>query len=164
MRTLRTTTTTLTGGLLLGGIIMAGPASAQDNENCDDFASQAEAQAHYQEDVSDPDQLDADDDDIACENFPDYTDPARNEVPVDRTGGGGEPTPAPPVDNSGSNGGGPTEPTEPGGMVMPTGPVDTGAGGTAGPDNTGLIAAGGIALTVGAGGLLLMHRRSTARN
>jgi LPXTG-motif cell wall-anchored protein len=45
---------------------------------------------------------------------------------------------------------------------MPTGPVDTGAGGTAGPDNTGLIAAGGIALTIGAGGVILASRRNRA--
>ncbi len=47
-------------------------------------------------------------------------------------------------------------------MVIPVGGVATGAGGTAGPDNTSLIAAGGIAFTIGAGGLIvLMNRRAT---
>ena len=42
---------------------------------------------------------------------------------------------------------------------MPTGGVDTGGGGTAGVEHTGLLLAGGLALTVGAGGLLLLGRR-----
>jgi hypothetical protein len=44
---------------------MAGAAFAQDR-NCDDFASQAEAQAALQ--PGDPDGLDADDDGEACES------------------------------------------------------------------------------------------------
>lgn len=87
MRTLRTTTTTLTGGLLLSGsIIMAGPASAQDDQNCY-FSSQAAAQESYRslalgqeyigpEDadgpITTPDQFDPDQDGVACE---DYTGP-----------------------------------------------------------------------------------------
>lgn len=37
--------------------------------DCDDFTSQAAAQAHYDADKTDPDNLDSDDDGIACENF-----------------------------------------------------------------------------------------------
>lgn len=56
-------------------------ALAQDDFNCDDFATQQEAQAVYDQDPSDPNGLDADDDGQACE---------------DSTGGGG---------GSGGNGG-----------------------------------------------------------
>ena len=38
--------------------------------NCDDFDSQAEAQAEYEADTEDPNNLDADDDGEACEDFP----------------------------------------------------------------------------------------------
>jgi hypothetical protein len=48
-------------------LILAAPALAQDDLNCDDFGSQAEAQAHYDSDRSDPDRLDADSDGEACE-------------------------------------------------------------------------------------------------
>src|SRR5688572_22329909 len=37
--------------------------------DCDDFSSQAAAQAHLVENPTDPDNLDSDNDDIACENF-----------------------------------------------------------------------------------------------
>ena len=37
--------------------------------DCDDFATQAEAQAEYESDTSDPNGLDADNDDEACETF-----------------------------------------------------------------------------------------------
>jgi hypothetical protein len=51
--------------------LTAAPAAfAQANDqNCADFASQAEAQAHLEADPSDPDNLDADDDGQACESF-----------------------------------------------------------------------------------------------
>ena len=38
--------------------------------NCDDFDSQADAQAVLDDDAADPNNLDADDDGIACEDFP----------------------------------------------------------------------------------------------
>ena len=40
-----------------------------DDLNCDDFSSQEEAQAELESDPSDPNNLDADDDGIACEDF-----------------------------------------------------------------------------------------------
>jgi hypothetical protein len=62
--------------------LLAGPAIAQaDDQNCSDFASQADAQAHLRADPSDPDGLDAKPgpadgndqaggDGIACESNP----------------------------------------------------------------------------------------------
>ncbi len=49
-------------------VLSAGPASAFDL-NCEDFPSQAEAQAVYDANPSDPNNLDADDDGQACEEF-----------------------------------------------------------------------------------------------
>jgi hypothetical protein len=63
----------------------APSAFAQTNDqNCDDFPSQAAAQAHLAADPSDPDNLDADDDGVACENF-DYGDAGGATAP-----GGGD--------------------------------------------------------------------------
>jgi hypothetical protein len=65
------------------------PAFAQDEDprigqDCDDFRSQAEAQAALRQDPTDPDVLDEDegpDDGIACETTQ-YDNPARDETPV----------------------------------------------------------------------------------
>lgn len=68
---------------------MAGTAAAQDDENCKDFASQAEAQRHFDADPTDPDGLDEDGDDEACENHdydtqtPDPLIPDEIEAPED---------------------------------------------------------------------------------
>jgi hypothetical protein len=67
----------------------ATPAYAQDEDpttgrDCDDFRSQAEAQAALREDPTDPDVLDEDegpDDGIACETT-EYDDPDRDATPV----------------------------------------------------------------------------------
>lgn len=60
--------------LMLAGMLMLGwttTASAQDDQNCDDFTYQEDAQDHLNADPSDPDQLDGNDNDgIACENLP----------------------------------------------------------------------------------------------
>jgi LPXTG-motif cell wall-anchored protein len=59
--------------MILGGLFLAAPvALAQaDDQNCADFASQADAQAHLRADPRDPDGLDGNDDDgIACEGNP----------------------------------------------------------------------------------------------
>jgi hypothetical protein len=51
-------------------LVAAPSAFAQaGDQDCDDFASQAAAQAHLEADPSDPDGLDADDDGVACETF-----------------------------------------------------------------------------------------------
>lgn len=68
---LRTTAmaTVLAAGMSfpLAGVAFAQPSDPYD---CADFATQAEAQAEYDRDPSDPSGLDDDDDDIACEVLP----------------------------------------------------------------------------------------------
>jgi hypothetical protein len=74
----------LVAGVAFGfGLIATGAAvSAQEDVlDCEDFASQAEAQAAYREDPSDPADNDADNDGIACELF-DFADPATDYEPV----------------------------------------------------------------------------------
>lgn len=46
----------------------AAPQARVDDQSCGDFASQAAAQAHLDADRSDPDNLDTDNDNVACEN------------------------------------------------------------------------------------------------
>lgn len=62
--------------------LTANVAFAQDDLNCDDFDSQAEAQQTLREDPSDPNGLDAENDGVACE-VTDYPNPERDEVPVE---------------------------------------------------------------------------------
>ena len=67
--------------------LIAPAASAQaDDQNCADFASQADAQAHLDADTTDPDNLDGDNDGQACEAYP-YSSPVPTSPPV-TTGGG----------------------------------------------------------------------------
>lgn len=54
--------------LLVLAFAPASPAFAQDDTNCDDYATQADAQAALDADRSDPNNLDADDDGQACED------------------------------------------------------------------------------------------------
>jgi hypothetical protein len=65
---------TLAASLALGTAAMlplAGVASAQPGDrDCSDFATQAEAQEALDSTSGDPERLDEDDDDIACENLP----------------------------------------------------------------------------------------------
>jgi hypothetical protein len=58
--------TVLTAGM---SYPLAGVALAQD-QDCSDFTTQAEAQAVYDQDPSDPNNLDADNDGKACESLP----------------------------------------------------------------------------------------------
>jgi Excalibur calcium-binding domain len=62
------------GGSLMFLVIVAAyfphKAAAQDVFNCSDFTYQEEAQAEYNRDPSDPNNLDADNDGIACEDLP----------------------------------------------------------------------------------------------
>lgn len=80
------------------------PALAQDDDpragsDCDDYRSQAEAQAALRDDPSDPNVLDEDegrDDGIACETTS-YDDPTRDETPVAaaiQNGGSASPDPS----------------------------------------------------------------------
>ncbi|HEX2158448.1 MAG TPA: excalibur calcium-binding domain-containing protein [Actinomycetes bacterium] len=86
---MRRTIVLLTAAVVLA--LWATPASAQDDQNCADFPSQAAAQAHLRQDPSDPDRLDADDDGLACENYLNYPEgSARDETPVGTATGGGD--------------------------------------------------------------------------
>ena len=71
--------------LLLAAGLNSG-AGAQDAAlDCEDFANQAEAQAAYRADPTDPADNDADNDGIACELF-EYDDPTTDLTPVATTG------------------------------------------------------------------------------
>lgn len=88
---LRKIVTALVMLALVAGWIAIGSsfnsAVAQDDEvlDCEDFANQAEAQAAYRADPSDPANNDADEDGIACELF-EYEDPTTDLEPVDISG------------------------------------------------------------------------------
>jgi hypothetical protein len=71
----------------LGTALAAPPAAAQDALDCADFASQAEAQAAYRADPTDPADNDADGDGLACE-LVEYADPATDLTPVTPAAGG----------------------------------------------------------------------------
>ncbi|MBA0126367.1 excalibur calcium-binding domain-containing protein [Haloechinothrix sp. YIM 98757] len=62
----------MAGAVLAAGMTLpfAGVALAQDQYNCDDFETQEEAQEVYDSDTSDPNDLDRDDDGVACETLP----------------------------------------------------------------------------------------------
>jgi hypothetical protein len=78
--------------LLVG--VLASPAFAQADLDCADFTNQEEAQAVFDQDPSDPNNLDADNDGIACESL---TRPPRPE--------GTTPEPAPPANHQYGTGG-----------------------------------------------------------
>ena len=66
-------------------LMLASVASAQTVElDCVDFATQGEAQAVYDEDSSDPNDLDGDDDGEACETLPSV---APQQRPLPGSGG-----------------------------------------------------------------------------
>ena len=76
------------GALLVAAMLTLTPAAfAQDLLNCEDFDSQDEAQDELRANPDDPDNLDDDDDGIACETLP----PPRDENPVPRDEGGPPP-------------------------------------------------------------------------
>ena len=51
-------------------LVLAGSAVAQERYDCADFNSQKDAQAELDRDPSDPSNLDADNDGVACETYP----------------------------------------------------------------------------------------------
>jgi hypothetical protein len=85
-----------------------GVAFAQDKD-CSDFSSQAEAQAEFDSDSSDPHGLDADNDDIACESL-------------------GGPAAAPAADDDDDDDDDEAEPSQV--RTLPQGGVETGDGST----------------------------------
>lgn len=62
-------------------VVTAAPAVAQGDLDCDDFASQAEAQQTLRQDPGDPNGLDGEGDGVACETE-EYDDPATDLTPV----------------------------------------------------------------------------------
>lgn len=128
-------------GLALGATFLSMPtaAAAPGDLDCSDFATQAEAQAEFDSDTSDPNRLDDDGDGIACETLP----PGSGKDTKDRSGHHCE------CDEQRSQ----QDIAQP-----PRGGVDTGAGGTAGLESEGLFAFGGVA-AAGAVGLALYRRR-----
>ncbi|MEJ5945700.1 hypothetical protein WDZ17_10395 [Pseudokineococcus basanitobsidens] len=135
MRTTRLAMTTVLAAGLLG---VAAPALAAggNNLNCSDFDFQEDAQAVLERDPSDPNRLDEGGVvGLACESLP----RRGSAAPTAETG----------VDTTTDQ------------MAMPAGGAETGAGGTAG-GVTGLLATGGLLAAAGAGGLVLVRRRSQA--
>jgi hypothetical protein len=63
---------------IIYSLLLAGSAMAQERYDCASFDSQQEAQAELNRDPSDPSNLDADNDGVACETYP-----------YDDNGGGG---------------------------------------------------------------------------
>jgi hypothetical protein len=68
------------------GIGLAAPTAAQEALDCADYASQAEAQAAYRADPSDPAGNDADEDGVACE-LVEYDDTTTDLTPVTTAAG-----------------------------------------------------------------------------
>ncbi len=137
---------------------LAGTALAQDNLNCDDFATQEEAQAEFDSDPSDPNGLDADNDGIACEDLP--------------SSGSGTDTGSGTGTGTGASGGTGSDDDrvskKPSGgdddqvSKKPSGGVDTGDGSTSGTDGVAYLL-GGLALTA-ASGTAFAARRTARRD
>jgi hypothetical protein len=66
---------------------LTGTALAAPDQNCADFATQAEAQAVLDADRSDPHGLDDDNDDIACETLPGGRSSGGGQVSTNPRGG-----------------------------------------------------------------------------
>lgn len=147
---------TITTGTLAAALIfpMSGTALAQQDLDCSDFATQAEAQAEFDADPSDPNRLDADNDSLACEDLPGG----------DGTSVGGDAAaPVPESSNTEDDDG--AAPTTGGGddqvEQQPRGGVEAGDGSGSEPADLGFVV-GGLALTAAAGAAYAARR--TARN
>ena len=148
---------------------LAGTALAQDNLNCDDFATQEEAQAEFDSDPSDPNGLDADNDGIACEDLSSSgsgTDTGTGTgTGTGASGGTGSDddrvSKKPSADDdrvSKKPSGGDDDQVS----KKPSGGVDTGDGSTSGTDGVAYLL-GGLALTA-AGGTAFAARRTARRD
>ncbi|MDN5917029.1 MAG: calcium-binding protein [Pseudonocardia sp.] len=131
------------------GIPLAGVASAQADRDCADFAGQADAQATYDADPSDPNGLDADDDQKACENheYAPAVSSSTDEASTDEAS----------TDEASTDEG--TEQVE----AKPVGGVEAGDGPVSGPgpDPLPLLAGVVVAGGVGAVALRRVARRSS---
>jgi hypothetical protein len=63
-------------------LVLAAPAFAQADLDCDDFDTQPEAQAELERDPSDPHSLDGDDDGVACESLAGSPDGGEDDIAV----------------------------------------------------------------------------------
>ena len=99
-------TLALLAGLALGLGLMA-PTAAQADRDCEDFPTQAAAQAALRADPSDPADNDADDDGVACELF-DFDDGATDTNSITARSGGAAVSGTPRVTRMPSTGAGPT--------------------------------------------------------
>lgn len=140
-------------------MLMLSPAAvAQDDLNCDDFATQAEAQATLDADPSDPNNLDADDDGIACEDTfgggtaippgPDRCEGITDPVEFEECVAQGGPTPGQY---------GQPEPPVPAPPAEPSGPPAAASGTLPDTGGASLVVLGAGTLLV-AGGLLMRRR------
>lgn len=125
---------------------LAGTAFAQDL-NCDDFATQEEAQAEYERDTSDPHNLDGDNDGIACEELISEGSGTGNSGGDDSSGDDS---------NSGTKTDSDSQVEE-----VPEGAVDTGDGSTSDDGGIGYLL-GGLALAT-AGGVAVAARRGLSQ-
>jgi len=122
---------------LVAAFTFTSTASAQDDLDCADFATQQDAQAVFNQDPSDPYGLDRDNDGIACE--------ANDDIIIDPT--------APPTIAPVTNGGGTT-----GGTTGGTGTTLPATGATDGM--TGLaLGLGALLLAAGVGAHVALRRR-----
>lgn len=127
---------------------LSGVSYAQGDLDCPDFATQAQAQAVFDQDPSDPHRLDADNDGIACEE-PGASTGTATASPA--------PTPTAPVST-------PSTPADNDHGQPPVGGIDTGGGGTAAHDSSLALPIGLTTGTAAAAGCTMMVlRRRSAR-
>ena len=119
-------------------VSMAAPAMAADVYNCGDFTWQDEAQAIFDQDPTDPNQLDDDDDNEACETLPSRA------------------VTAPAAATAGTTTGTTTAPQV---ATVPSGAVAAGDGSSSGEGSVLPYAVGGVAL-IGAAGAAAAARRA----
>ncbi len=128
----------------------AGTANAADTYNCPDFVSQADAQAVYNANPSDPNQLDRDNDTQACEDY-DYVANPGTVTSAMALGATSQVTPS-------------TSPVTPGTTSQvtnrPAGAVAAGDGSSSSDASALPYVLGGVALTA-AGGAAFAARRSS---
>jgi hypothetical protein len=149
---------TVATGVLAAALIfpMSGTAFAQDVD-CNSFATQEEAQAAFDADTSDPNNLDDDNDGIACETLASggasgTTAPSPEPAPSPESSGAEE--------DDGTDAG--TENGDDQVTQQPSGGVEAGDGSGSGPEDLGFVV-GGLALTAAAGAAYAARRTSRNR-
>ena len=92
--------------LVLTFLAPAPPVAAQNNLNCSDFSTQAQAQAAYDKDPSDPNNLDSDKDGKACEGLSGGSEGGGGTTQADTTQQAPQPNPQQTKQGSNNSGGG----------------------------------------------------------